>query len=55
MKTQAICNRHYTPVKFRYPNAATPREVFEKWVDRLLAGAIGVGTVTILLFLLTLC
>jgi len=55
MKTHAICNSNYTSVNIRYPNAATPREIFEKWVDRLLAGAIGIGTVTILLFLLTIC
>lgn len=55
MKTEAI----YRPaVTVRpclpYPNAATKRQVFEKVIDHLLIGAIGIGSVAIILFLLAL-
>jgi len=55
MKTEAI----YRPAvtvrpSLPYPNAATKRQVFEKIVDHLLIGAIGIGSVAIILFLLAL-
>lgn len=37
-----------------YPNAATRRELLDKFVDRLLSGAICVACVTVVLFLVTL-
>ena len=53
MKTATVYqtkNRTYIP----YPNAATRRELLNKFVDRLLAGAICVACVTALLFFATL-
>lgn len=37
-----------------YPNAATRREIFHKFLDLLLMGAIGVGAATVILFLLAI-
>ena len=37
-----------------YPNAATRRELFSKFLDLLLMAAIGAGAAAILLFLLAL-
>ncbi len=57
MKATAIDPAYYNrrPVKpLRYPNAANRALTLEKIVDYLLAVAIGVGVVTVFLFLLTL-
>lgn len=55
MKTEAIYRPEITiRPSLPYPNAATRREVFEKILDHLLIGAIGIGSVAIILFLLTL-
>lgn len=37
-----------------YPNAAEPRYFLNKFIDTLLATATGVGTFTILFFLMTM-
>lgn len=36
---------------YRYPNAAQPSDYFQKLLDLALTAAIGVGTVTTLLFM----
>ena len=55
MKTTAIYNS-YTQAnqKLRYPNAATRREVMNKFLDTLLVGAIGAGAAASMLFILVL-
>ena len=53
MKT-ATAYQSKTQAYIPYPNAATRRELLNKFVDRLLAGAICVACVTVLLFLATL-
>ena len=54
MKT-ATCRTDYAPQpNLPYPNAATRREIFNKFIDLLLVGAIGAGAAAILLFLLAL-
>ena len=53
MKTATVSQtkaQEYIP----YPNAATRRELLDKFVDRLLAGAICVACVTVILFFVTL-
>lgn len=37
-----------------YPNAASRKQLLDKFVDQLLVGAIGVACVTALLFFMTL-
>lgn len=37
-----------------YPNAATQQELFQKFIDLLLMGAIGISAATIVLFLIAL-
>lgn len=37
-----------------YPNAATRRQILEKFVDNLLIAAMVVAAVTVFLFLITL-
>ena len=55
MKTEAIYRPEVTVRSaIPYPNAATKREMFEKILDHLLIGAIGIGSVAIILFLLAL-
>lgn len=55
MKTEVI----YRPAvnvrpSLPYPNAASRRQMFEKILDHLLIGAIGIGSVVIIAFLLAL-
>lgn len=50
MKT-AVCRSRVYPA-FRYPNAATRREVLHKTLDTLLVAASGMGlAATVLLFM----
>lgn len=37
-----------------YPNAATRQQLFDQFVELLLAGAVGIGSAAILLFILVL-
>ena len=53
MKT-AVVYRNAPRHAVRYPNAADRRQMFNKFIDRLLIGAIGIGFATILLFLAAL-
>lgn len=55
MKTTTVyrsdyANRPHVP----YPNAATRREVLNKFLDLLMMAALGVGAAAIILFLLAL-
>lgn len=51
MKT-AVCPS--TQPNLPYPNAATRREIMNKFVDNLLIAAMVVAAVTVFLFLVTL-
>lgn len=55
MKSAAI---HRNDIKMRpnlpYPNAATQKELFNKFLDFLLVGAIGAGVAACLLFLMVM-
>lgn len=53
MKTTVYHNPVNKPA-VPYPNAATRRQLLDKFVDQLLIGAIGVACVTALLFFMTL-
>jgi len=53
MKT-ATYHTNKTRQNFSYPNAATRRELLDKFVDHLLTGAICIACVTVLLFFVTL-
>ena len=37
-----------------FPNAATKQELFDHFVELLLAGAVGIGAAAILLFILAI-
>lgn len=37
-----------------YPNAATKRQIFDRFLELLLMGALGIGAAAILLFILAL-
>lgn len=50
MKTAVICTTAPRQA-LRYPNAADRRQILNKFIDRLLIGAIGVGCAAIVLFL----
>ena len=55
MKTAAmhrsdLANRPNLP----YPNAATKRQIFDRFIDLLLMAALGVGTAACVLFILVL-
>lgn len=53
MKTATIRRYDFnTRPKIPYPNAATRKEMFHKFLDLLLMGAIGAGLAASLLFLL---
>ena len=52
MKTATIRTAYNRP-NVRYPNAATRRQILEKFVDNLLIAAMVVAAVTVFLFLLT--
>ena len=55
MKTNAICRTDYANrPNLPYPNAATRRELLNKFLDLLLMGALGVGAAAIMLFVLVL-
>ena len=49
MKSTTLCKP-----AFPYPNAATRREVMNKFLDNLLIAAMVVAAVTVFLFLVTL-
>ena len=53
MKT-TVCQNSVNKPAVPYPNAATRKQLLEKFVDQLLVGAIGVASVTVLLFFMTL-
>lgn len=40
--------------KLPYPNAATKRQIFDRFVELLLVGALGIGAAAILLFILAI-
>lgn len=54
MKTVAYRTDYAPQPNLPYPNAATRRELFNRFIDLLLVGAIGAGAAAILLFLLAL-
>ena len=55
MKTTVIYNPATgTTQKLHQPNAATQRELHQKFLDSLLVGAIGAGAAASLLFMLIL-
>lgn len=55
MKTNVIYRTDYANrPNLPYPNAATRRELLNKFLDLLLMGALGVGAAAILLFVLAL-
>lgn len=37
-----------------YPNAATKRQIIDRFIELLLMGALGIGSAAILLFILAL-
>ena len=53
MKTMTVSRQIYKPA-IPYPNAATRRQVFHKWLDTLLVTASGIGITVMLAFLLTM-
>ncbi len=55
MKTTALHRSDYANrPNLPYPNAATRREMFNKFLDLLLVAALGAGTAAILLFLVAI-
>lgn len=55
MKTAAIYRSNYAPQpNVPYPNAATRREIFSKFLDLVLIAAIGISAAAILLFMIAL-
>lgn len=55
MKTAAIYHSECASrPKLPYPNAATRREIFHKFIDLVLMGAIGVGAAAVILLLLAI-
>ena len=55
MKASVIYRTDYAKEpNLPYPNAATRRELLNKFLDLLLMGALGVGAAAILLFALAL-
>ena len=55
MKANAIYRTDYANrPNLPYPNAATRRELINKFLDLLLMGALGIGAAAILLFVLAL-
>ena len=55
MKTNVLYRTNYANrPNLPYPNAATRRELFGKFLDLLLMAALGAGSAAILLFLLAL-
>ncbi len=53
MKT-AIYKNTPNAIRFAYPNAATRREVFQKFLDAVLVAASGMGIAAIVLLCLVL-
>lgn len=53
MKT-TVCQHSVNKPAVPYPNAASRKQLLDKFVDQLLVGAIGVACVTALLFFMTL-
>ena len=55
MKTTVLHRSDYVSrPNLPYPNAATRREMFNKFLDLLLVAALGAGTAAILLFLVAI-
>jgi hypothetical protein len=55
MKTTVLYRSDYANrPNLPYPNAATRRELFSKFLDLLLVAALGAGAAAILLFLVAL-
>ena len=55
MKTTTLYRTNYTNrPNLPYPNAATRKEIFSKFLDLLVIAAMGAGTAAILLFFIAL-
>lgn len=55
MKTATICTtRHTNRPNLPYPNAATRRQIVDRFVELLLMAGLGIGAAAIFLFLFAL-
>ena len=55
MKTTAARHTHLTNrPQLPYPNAATKRQLFDRFIELLLMAALGIGAAAIVLFILAL-